>query len=163
MHAIPKGAPTALFEAFGYVSSIGHPGLEDLKLMVLLEAAGKEMYDALAGDARDPEVARLLRESGDDELVHARRIGEIIAELTGTRYPVPAPGENPYLEGWIKPDLTVALVTALAEAETGGECLYERWASACGNPMVAGLLRQNGGEELAHADRLRRIVRLLAP
>jgi len=63
MYALPHNAPANLYEAFAYIGSVRHATIDDLKLMLLLEAAGKEMYDDLAADAADPEIRSLLTEA----------------------------------------------------------------------------------------------------
>lgn len=45
--------------------------------------------------------------------------------------------------------------------ETAGEPLYEHLASLAANEEAAGLLRQNGREETAHAQRLKRAIEIL--
>jgi rubrerythrin len=161
MHTLPPNAPNNLYEAFAYIGSVTKPTIDDLKLMVILEAAGKVMYDDLAAGA-DPQVRALLIDSGDDELAHARRLSKAIGKLTGTDYPVPEPTENPYLTGWVKPDLTADLLNSLAQAEFGGEALYEHWAENCDNSEVRQLFRQNGREETSHGHRLKGVSELLA-
>ena len=57
--------------------------------------------------------------------------------------------------------MTAALVENLANAEAGGEALYEGWAKSGPNPEAAKLLCQNGREETAHAERMRLISQRL--
>lgn len=162
MHTFPPNAPKNLYEAFAYIGSVTRPTIDDLKLMVILEAAGKVMYDDLAAGATDSRVRELLIDSGSDELAHARRVSRAIGKLTGTDYPVPSPEENPYLAAWEKPDLTAELMNSLAETEFGGEALYERWAENCENAEAVQLFRQNGCEETNHGHRLKEVSELLA-
>jgi rubrerythrin len=162
MHALPPNAPTNLYEAFAYIGSVRQPTIDDLKLMLLLEAAGKAMYQDLAADAADPDTGSLLIECGDEEYLHAQRLAQVLTLLTNEPHSVPASEENPYLVAWQKAALSAGLVDNLAAAEAGGEALYEGWAASCPNPDAAGLLRQNGYEETAHAERLRLIGQRLA-
>ncbi len=162
MHVTPESAPKTLYDAFSYIGTVTLPTLDDLKLMVILEAAGQAMYDDLAAGSSDPEIETLLSASGCDELEHARRVSRAIGLLTGTDYPVPARDENPYLVDWVKPDLTETLLHNLAEAEFGGEEMYGLWAASCKNAEVADLFRQSGREETLHGDRLEKIAELLA-
>ena len=97
MQALPDGAPATLGEAFAIINSATHPTLEVLKLMVFAEAAGKTLYEGLAEQVSDPAVQALLRHNGREELAHAHRVSRAIGKLTGTDFPVPEPGENPYL------------------------------------------------------------------
>lgn len=158
MHKIPKGAPTNLYEAFSYIASVSQPKIDDLKLLVILEAAGKAMYDALAESVEDREVRALLQESGQDELLHAKRVSQAIVKLTGEAYPIPGTTENPYLVDWVKPVLTRDMIEGLVGAELGGEALYASWAANCPNAEAARLFEQNGSEEANHAQRLRVIA-----
>lgn len=151
-----------MYEAFSYIGSVTNPSLDDLKLMVILEAAGKAMYDDLASGDSDPNVQAMLLASGRDELTHAERVSAAIGKLTGTSYPVPAPEENPYLAGWVKPQLTAELAINLARTEFDGEALYEKWAKHCPNAEAAELFRLNGSEETNHGLRLEKIAELLA-
>jgi rubrerythrin len=162
MYALPPNAPTNLYEAFAYIGSVRQPTMDDLKLMLLLEAAGKVMYDDLAADAADPDVRQWLLESGQDEYLHAQRLAQVLTLLTNEPHSVPDSEENPYLVGWENPKLSADLVENLANAEAGGEALYEGWARSCPNPDAAKLLRQNGQEETAHAERMRLISKRLA-
>ena len=41
MYAPPPDAPTNLYEAFAYIGTVRQPSIDDLKLMLLLGAAGK--------------------------------------------------------------------------------------------------------------------------
>jgi rubrerythrin len=162
MHPIPAGRPTNMYEAFAYIGSVEEPTLDDFRLMVLLEAAGKSMYDDLADDVESPELKAMLRECGHEEWLHAERMSRAVEILSGVPYPVPAEGENPYLVGWVKPRLTRELTDSLAKAEAGGEAMYGGWAAQCGNAEVAALFRQSGREETDHARRLERISAQLA-
>lgn len=161
MYALPPNAPTNLYEAFAYIGSVRQPTIDDLKLMLLLEAAGKGMYDDLAADAVDPDVRHMLLESGQDEYLHAQRLAQVLSLLTNEPHSVPSSEENPYFVGWQKPDLSADLIEKLATAEAGGESLYEGWAKSCPNPDAATLLRENGSEEAVHAERMRLISQRL--
>ena len=161
MHALPPNAPENLYEAFDYIGSVRQPTVDDFRLMILLEAAGKDMYDALAESAPDPETRQLLIESGRDEYLHAERMAEVVTLLTGEPIAAPSRAENPYLAGWQKPELSVRLIENLINAEARGEAMYEGWAATCPNPDAARLLRMNGREETSHAERLRLVAERL--
>lgn len=158
MYVLPPNAPANLYEAFAFIGSVRNPTLDDIKLMMLLEAAGKTMYDALAEDAPNEEARRLLLESGCDEYLHAERMAQIVGLLTDEPCSVPAPAENPYLVDWQKPRLTVELLEKLAAAEDNGGALYECWAQSCANAEAAGLMRLCGREEATHSERMRKII-----
>jgi rubrerythrin len=161
VYAIPESRPTNMFEAFAYIGTVAQPTIEDLKLMVLLEAAGKAMYDDLAEDVEAADLKALLVDSGREEYLHAERVSRAIEILTGKSYPVPAAAQNPYMAGWVKPRLTRQLADSLAKAEAGGEQLYGRWASHCANDEISALFKQSGREETYHARRLEKISALL--
>lgn len=162
MYQLPPNAPADLYQAFAYIGSVRHPTLDDLKLMLVLEAAGKAMYDDLATDAADPDVSRLLIECGNEEYLHAERLAKVLTLLTNEPHSVPASQDNPYMVGWKKAILSADLVNNLAAAEAGGEALYVGWAASSPHPEAAALLRENGREETAHATRLQLISQRMA-
>lgn len=161
MYPIPEGRPTKLYDAFAYIGTVTRPTIDDLKLMVLLEAAGKAMYDDLAEDVAAPELQQLLRASGREEWLHAERMSRAVEILSGAAYPVPSHTQNPYMVDWVKPRLTRELADNLALAEAAGEAMYGGWADGIGNAEVAALFRQSGREETDHARRLEKIATLL--
>ena len=163
MHKIPDGVPTTLFEAFAHISAIKTPSVDDFKVLVMLEAAGKDLYDGLASGIANDDVRALLARNGREELAHAHRVSRVIGKLTGTDYPVPDSSENPFLTAAPPPKAHVdkATLLGLAETEFGGQDFYEGWASNCTNEEAAALLRQNGREEAQHGARLQDAAGLL--
>jgi rubrerythrin len=164
MHELPAGAPATMTEAFQHIAALDNPSVGDLKVMVMLEAAGLRLYQDLAAGTDRKDVHALLLHNGREELAHAHRVAKAIGKLTGTDYPVPEPEENPYLAGpqpRPKP-MTVEILQALAQTEFNGETLYERWAANCENAQAAALFRLNGREEAEHGARLQQAARLLA-
>ena len=163
MQELPPGAPATLGEAFGLINATTHPGVDVLKVMVLVEAAGKRLYEDLADQVVDPVVKALLCHNGREELAHAHRVARAIGALTGSDYPVPAPEANPYLANPAPArPVTVEMLNGLAAAEFGGEALYEKWATTIGNAEAAALFRLNGAEESQHGARLQQAAALLA-
>ena len=163
MQTLPEGAPATLFEAFSYIAQCDAPSIEHLKVMVMVEAAGKALYDDMAEGVDQPEVKLLLQRNGREELAHAHRVSRAIWELTGQPYPVPSDSENPYLASPLpRKAVTRETLTSLADGEDGGEQLYERWATNSANGEAAALFRLNGREELEHGSRLREAANLLA-
>jgi rubrerythrin len=160
---LPQGAPSTLSEAFGFINTVTAPTINDLKVMVLVEAAGKTLYEHMAASLSDTRVQALLLHNGREELAHAHRVSKAITAMTGESYPPPAAAENPYLQGGSMPpmEVTVDALTKLSEAEFGGDALYERWASNTKNAEAAELMRQNGREESQHGNRLLEAARLL--
>ena len=162
MQSLPAGAPNTMNEAFAYIASLDSPSVDDLKLMVMLEALGKDLYDDMASGVEDEGVRALLHKNGREELAHAHRVSRAIGAMTGTDYPVPERDENPLLAEAQKPrGVTRDMLLALAQSEFGGEALYERWASHCDNGEAAALFRQNGREEAGHGARLQQAAALL--
>lgn len=160
--ARPAQAPEALFDAFAYIGAVETPTLDDLRLMVILEAAGKALYECMAEGVAHPGARQLLLDNGREELAHAHRVQKALRALTGEDFTVPVPAENPYLQAPL-PAMAVnrEVLLNLAETEDNGENLYARWADAIGNEQAAALFRQNGKEELDHANRLREAAALL--
>ena len=164
MYELPQGAPTTLMGAFEHIAKLDSPTIDDLKVMVMIEAAGLKLYEDLAAGTDRDDVHAILLHNGREELAHAHRVSKVIGKLTGSPFPVPAPEENPYLAGPQSDPKTVTrdMLLSLAQAESDGDQLYERWASNCDNAEAAALLRQNGREELEHGERLTRAAELLA-
>ncbi len=163
MQPLPQGAPATLTEAFGYITNLKKPSIEDLKVMVLVEAASKNLYEALADGVPDEQAKALLRANGREELGHAHRVARAIGKLTGTDYPVPTPEENPYLAAPLpKYEVNKAMLDGLAQTEFNGNDLYDSWATHVGNAEAGALLLENGREEIGHGKRLQQASALLA-
>lgn len=162
MIQLPEGAPPTLGEAFAHIGSVERATVLDLKVMVLVEAAGQTLYQMSAEAAEHEGVKALLIENGHEEMRHAHRASAAIKLLTGEDFPPPAAADNPYLAGHIP----VAAITPeglrkTSEAEFAGEALYARWAGCFDNAEAQALLRQNGAEETDHGNRLLKAAALL--
>jgi rubrerythrin len=161
--AIPAGSPQTLGEAFNHIYTIEKPTINDLKVMVLVEAAGLTLYEQTAMGTDNTQVQDLLNHNGREEMAHAHRVSKAIKALTGEDFPPPVAADNPYLTGTIpSTTLTPEGLNKTAEAEFGGDALYARWADAIGNEDAAALFRQNGKEESDHGNRLLEAAALLA-
>lgn len=160
---LEPGMPQTIGEAFAHIGSITAPTIADLKVMVLVEAASRELYRATAAGAENPAVAELLNTNGDEEFLHARRAAAAIKALTDEDVTPPEADANPYLATGTFPigELTPAGLRKLAEAEFSGEALYEGWAASVNNAEAATLLRANGKEETDHGNRLLQAAALL--
>jgi hypothetical protein len=159
---LPAGAPATIGEAFAHINRLDSPGIDDLKVMVLLEAAGLELYRGMMPGTDNAEVAALLDHNGREELAHAHRVAKAILAISGEEFPPPAAADNPYLAGPIpSAPVTAGALRGLSQGEFGGEALYERWAANCDNAEAARLFRLNGGEEREHGDRLLAAAALL--
>ena len=160
--SIPAGAPATIGEAFAHINSVSAPTLDDLKVMVLLEAAGLELYRGMTPGTDNPEVAAILEHNGREEMAHAHRVAKAIKAISGEDFPPPEPADNPYLaEPFPAMPITAEALRGLSQGEFGGEVLYERWAANCDNAEAARLFRLNGGEERDHGDRLMEAAALL--
>jgi rubrerythrin len=141
-------------EAGAYIFTVSRPTLDDLKVMVMLEAAGQGFYAALAEAAPNIEVRALLEKSGREELAHAHRVARVIKQVFGQDFAVPAPEQNPY---YMKPAglaVTAELLDDIAQGESAGEALYHGWAAHMDDVEAARQLRQNGAEERGHGERV---------
>lgn len=164
MAQLPAGAPQTLMEAFGYIVNVTKPTVDDLKVMVLVEAAGLETYRGSAAQFDHPGVKALLIENGYEEFKHSLRVADAIRAMTGEVFPAPTPADNPYLASGEIPTFgepTAAALRKLAAGEHGGKEMYDSWADHCGNEEAARLFRMNGKEEHEHGDRLIEAAQLL--
>jgi Mn-containing catalase len=159
----PNNVPHSLGDAFGHIYTVTSPTVDDLKLMVLIESAGKTLYEHSATGTHHPGVIELLHQNGREELAHAYRVAKAIKAISGENYPPPEPADNPYLQGSPSPaaPLTAGALTKLADTEFGGDALYARWADHIGNEEAAALFRLNGKEESEHGNRLLEAAALL--
>jgi rubrerythrin len=160
MSQLPASAPEKAGEAFAHINAVVSPTLDDLKLMVFLEASGLAAYQDLARSAPNAEVRDLLEANGREELAHAHRVAEVIKILSGEDFPPPRPEDNRYVGPVTRP-LDRALLNGLVTAEDNGEALYRTWAENIGNAEAAALLLQNGKEELRHGERAKQAAELL--
>ena len=159
---LPDDAPKTLGEAFARINNVTAPTVTDLKVMVLVEAAGQTLYEKSAEAAAHPRVKELLIENGHEEMKHARRAAEVIKLLTGEEFPAPEAADNPYLTGHIPiAAITPEGLRKTADSEFAGEKLYENWATSISHPEAAALLRANGREETDHGNRLLEAAALL--
>jgi rubrerythrin len=160
MSQLPSSAPANTGEAFAHINAVTDPTIDDLKLMVYLEASGQSAYFEMAQSAPNPEIARLLEANGREEMAHAHRVAKVIKRLTGEDFPVPAAADNRYAAPSGR-TVDRALLEMLVGAETNGCSLYETWASHTADAEAAALLLQNGKEEVRHAERAAEALKLL--
>lgn len=159
---LPANAPSSIGDAFARINGVEKPSVDELKIMVLLEAAGQELYRRTAEGADNPEVVALLEHNGREEMAHAHRVAKAIHAISGETYPPPEATDNPYLAGSLPSSpVTAEGLRGLAQGEFAGESLYEKWAANIGNEEAARLFRQNGKEEVEHGQRLIQAAALL--
>ncbi len=161
MSHLPASAPATTGEAFAHINTVTAPTLDDLKLMVYLEASGQTAYYELAKASDSAEVRALLEANGREEMAHAHRVAKAIELISGEPFPVPAAAENPYAKPSGRTTIDRALMQYLVTAENNGNDLYESWAKATANPEAAALFRQNGKEEIRHGERAAQAMALL--
>ena len=161
MSQLPASAPEKAGDAFAHINAVVSPTIDDLKMMVFLEASGLTAYYDLAKGAPNDEVRGLLEANGREEMAHAHRVAKVIKILSGEDFPPPSAEENPYVSSMSRP-LDVDLMNFLVAAEDNGNALYQAWADNIGNAEAADLLRQNGKEELRHGERAKQAAQLLA-
>jgi rubrerythrin len=159
---LPAGAPATLGDAFAHIGALTAPTLDDLKVMVLVEAAGLALYRDIASGIDNPDVVALLEHNGREEVAHAHRVSKAIKAISGEDFLPPEPADNPYLaEAMPSMAATAEGLRGLAQSEFGGETLYETWAANSENAEAARLFRLNGGEEAQHGNRLLEAAALL--
>lgn len=161
MIELSENMPKNAGEAGNYIFTVSQPTLDDLKVMVMLEAAGQGFYAALAEAAPTVEVRALLEKSGREEMGHAHRVARVIRHVFGEEFAVPAPEENPY---YMKPAglaVTPELLDSITQGENAGEALYAGWADYLGDAEAARQLRQNGAEERGHGERAQLVKTML--
>jgi rubrerythrin len=161
MIELTETMPKTANEAGGYIFTVAKPTLDDLKVMVMLEAAGQGFYAALAEAAPSAEIRTLLEKSGREEMGHAHRVARVIKHIFGEDFAVPTPEQNPY---YMKPAglaVTAELLDSITQGENAGEALYDGWAAYLGDAEAARQLRQNGAEERGHGERAQQAKALL--
>jgi rubrerythrin len=161
MSVLPANMPQTSDAAFAYIGTIDTPSIDDLKLMICLEASGQSFYSALAAGAPSKEIGKLLEANGREEMAHAKRLQKAIQILTGEVFAIPARDANPFDTAPATMPVDEALLDNMAKGEFGGELMYEGWAAKIGNDEVARLLRQNGKEERRHGERAQQAKALL--
>jgi rubrerythrin len=160
MPNLPANAPESPSAAFAHINAVASPSLDDLKLMVFLEASGQVSYADLARGAPNAEIRALLEANGREELAHAHRVVKVIKLLSGEDFPVPPADANPYARP-MEAKVDRAVLQMLVGAEDNGRKLYETWADNTAHAEAAALLRQNAVEEGRHGGRAQEALGLL--
>jgi rubrerythrin len=161
MIELSQNMPKTAAEAGAYIFTVTQPTVDDLKVMVLLEASGQGFYAALAEAAPNDEVRALLAKNGQEEMGHAHRVARVIKQIFNEDFAVPGPDENPY---FMKPAglaVTPQMLDSIIQGEIAGEALYDGWAAYLGDEEAARQLRQNGKEERGHGERAQQAKALL--
>lgn len=149
-------------DAFSKLLAVKSPSLDDLKTLLLLEAAGQSFYVSLAEAAPNDEIKHLMSKNGQEEMGHAHRLKRAIKLVHGEDFEIPSDQDNPlYKAPLAAPVVSKELLQMIAKGEIDGEAFYEGWASHIGNEQAAKLLRQNGKEEANHGARMTEALKLL--
>jgi rubrerythrin len=156
------GYTPSMQEEFGRLMTVASPSAHDLKMLALIEAAGKSSYEALVRGAPNAAVGKILMQNGREEFAHAVRLRRAVKLMFGEEFTIPDDAENPFAT----PADAVEAVSAeglekMAQGEFMGGDFYDGWAASVAHEEAAGLLRQNGAEERRHGDRLRDAIALI--
>jgi rubrerythrin len=160
MSQLPANAPDSVGAAFAHINAVTTPTIDDLKLMVFLEASGLTAYEELAAATTNAAVSELLRANGREEMAHAHRVSKVIKTLTGEDFPPPSAEQNPYARPSGRA-VDAQMLAGIVAAENNGNDLYETWARNTADAEAAALLRQNGKEEVRHGERAAQAMALL--
>lgn len=156
------GYTGSMQDEFMRLLTVKSPTAADLKVLALMEAAGKSAYEAKVRGAADDGVKKLLTQNAREEYAHAVRLRLAIKLLYNEDFAIPADSDNPFATPETQiDDVTRENLEALAHGEIMGGDFYDGWAEAVSHKEAAELLRQNGAEERRHADRLREAAALL--
>ena len=85
--ALESAQPQTIGEAFAHINQVTAPTIADFKIMVLVEAASETLYRHTATGTDNAAVIALLHDNGAEEMIHARRVSEVIRVLGGGDFP----------------------------------------------------------------------------
>ena len=156
------GYTPSMQEEFKRLLQVTSPEAHDLKMLALIEAAGKSSYEAKVRGAPNDAVRNILARNGREEMGHAVRLQRALKLMYGEDFTIPSDAENPFATPSDAIDAVNAeILEKTAQGEIMGGDFYDSWAGNVAHEQAAQLLRQNGVEERRHADRLREAARLL--
>ena len=154
--------PPTTEAAFARLRTVKHPSIDDLKLVVLLEAAGQGFYEGLAEAAPNEAIKRVFQKNGREETGHAHRVRRVIKLLFDEDVPMPSNESNPFCKvPATKPVVNRETLDAIVKGELDSDVWYQGWADGIANEEAARLLRQNGKEEAGHSVRVKEAIELL--
>ena len=158
---LPAELPKDFAAAITQLGAAERVGVEEMKLLVLLEMAGEPLYAKLAELVSDEEARLLLLKNGREETAHAHRVKKAIEILTGEEFEIPPREANPYASAPPLTEISPELLEGVVEGERRGGLDYARMADDESNAEVAELLRQNGREEIQHGERVAQVIEIL--
>jgi rubrerythrin len=162
MIALPAGYPTDLIAAFDVLKTRKRLGMDELKVLALVEAAGESFYLSMAKAAKTDQAKKLLTRTSQEERGHAHRILKALQILNGGEAMIlPDNRDNPLAKD-IPNEIPLSsdFLSMLEQAEFDGDTHYQSWAEGEPNAEIAKLLRQNGAEETRHGERAQEVKRL---
>ncbi|MFA7270754.1 MAG: ferritin family protein [Sterolibacterium sp.] len=163
MIPLAPGYPADLFGAFEVMKTRQRLGIDDLKMLALLESAGEAFYLAVAKGVSNTQAKELLIRNGNEERGHAHRILKAIKLLGGEVFTLPEHEENPFVASVLDEyPVNVDFLSMLEEGEKDGDRVYQGWAATEPNADVAKIYRQNGSEEAIHGERVIKAIQFLA-
>ena len=163
MLSLPAGYPEQAFDAFAFLKTRTELSVEDMQVLAMIECYGEAFYFLLAEGVEDSEAKALLKRNGQEERGHAHRLLKAITLKGGAPFSLPANEDNPFFK--FVPttvECNAEVIAALEQGEVDGDLVYQVWAAAETNPLVADLLLQNGKEETRHGERVQQVRQRLA-
>lgn len=148
---------TAVAASLGAIERLG---VAELRLMFRLENAGERFYELLAERVSNPAAADLLRKNGREERGHAERLRRALERKLGGSWTPDASDLAPFALA-LPEEIDARLLAGIVQGELQGDAGYQKWADAEPDPEIQKLLRQNGREETAHANRVKQAIALL--
>lgn len=158
---MPETLPATFMDALAHLDTCEKLGIDEMKLMVLLETSGDPLYQKLASLAPEGEATELLLTNGREETAHAHRLKRAIELMTRETFDIPSLDDNPYAEPPPVTEITPELLAGLEAGEKNGDAGYQKWADNEPDGEIAELLRQNGREETRHGERVARVAQIL--
>ena len=87
---LPETIPADFMLALALLNTKDCLGIDEMKLMILLEVSGEPLYQKLASLAPEGEATELLLTNGREEVAHAHRLKRAIEISTGESFEVPS-------------------------------------------------------------------------
>lgn len=158
---MPSHFPQDTFEAFALLAGKDALDSDDLRVLALVEAAGRELYCSMAQLSDNSHIRELLNRNGQEEMGHAHRILKALYLRTGERYSLPEDEENPLVKPLPVERLSREVMEMFISGELDGGQHYNRWADNESNVEIAKIFRQNASEEVRHSERDKKVVEIL--
>jgi len=161
MSTLPAHLPQTVEGASALIYAATKPSVDDLTVMVYLEAAGQGYYASFAEAAPNDDVRAIFNKNGQEEVGHAHRVSRALKLLYNADVAVPEPADNPYYARPTDVTLSKEMIAGIAQQELAGDTLYDLWATNLGHEEAGRLLRLNGREEKGHGERMLRAAEMI--